>query len=336
MSKPVKKRFHLRSAAVLLLLAILTLSACGVQEEAAPTVTSTRPVTPTASSRPVTPATSTRPPEVIVVRPDEIPEVMITATLPSDKILETENFEFYVEDSYGPADTEQFAATAESIYAEVSARMGAQMGTEMAAQGPDTIILSFERPQDVPCRARGWTFSDEFGSRVTIFVDEQTEEAQIRGVLAHELAHVIHATGFERMLDGERNLTEGLATWITRDYWTAWQETSTLEEMVRGYLEAGDYVPLAEADVFSAYPRSDGRPQEDCLGRRDLLYSQWASFVGYLVEAHGWETFVELMASAAPEVTEDGEVFPRPADYLGTYGKSLEALEGEWLAQIRE
>jgi hypothetical protein len=152
--------------------------------------------------------------------------------------------------------------------------------------------------------------------------------------LAHELAHVIHITGFEDMLTGDQNLTEGLATWITRDYWTTWLQMESLDEQIQTYLATGQYVPLTEADVFSAYPRRDVAPQKDCLARRDLLYTQWASFVGYLIDNYGWESFVALMTSAAPEVHDDGEVFPAPPDYQGIYGTDLEALEEAWLAEI--
>jgi hypothetical protein len=127
-----------------------------------------------------------------------------------------------------------------------------------------------------------------------------------------------------------------VTTWIARDYWTAWHHTESLDEMVLGYLATGDYVPLTEADVFSAYPRMDASPHEDCLVRRDLLYTQWASFVGYLVDTYGWQTFVTLMASAAPEVTDEGVVLPVPADYQGSYGIALEGLEEEWLAEISD
>ena len=44
---------------------------------------------------------------------------------------------------------------------------------------------------------------------------------------------------------------------------------------------------------------------------------------------------VDLMATAASEVTDEGEILPSPTDYEGIYGKTLETLEAEWLAQLQ-
>ena len=317
----MSKRRYSKNAAVLatalLFLAFLSLSACGEAPKVTPTAAATRPLpTPTPSKTP----------EPVVIRPTGPPPVQVTAPLPGIQALESEHFDFYVKDGYRPVDLAAFSDTAEAIYDEVIGRM--------AAGSPQRIILSFQQPDDVPCAARGWTFVDDIGPRMTIFVNDQTEDIQIRGVLAHELAHVFHITGYERELAGERNLTEGLATWITRDYWTAWKQTGSLDEMVRGYLTTGEYIPLEDADVFSAYPRQDVRPPDDCQALRDQLYTQWAAFTGYLLEEYGWAAFEELMASAAPEIKDNGEVLVHPADYLGVYDKGLEELEGEWLSTL--
>jgi hypothetical protein len=312
-------------AAVLILLA-LSLPACKLKEEAS--VTTPTEVT---ASKTMPPPTSTRPAEIVITGTVEIPEILPTIPLPGQKVLETEHFNFYVEDGYRPVDLEQLARTAEDIYADVSADMAADTG----AESPNDVILSFQPPEERSCPARGMTLFAEPGPRVIIFADEQTGEAQIQGVLAHELVHVIHSIGFDRSLGGDRNLTEGLATWFSRDYWTAWHQTESLEEMVRGYLAAGEYVPLAEADVFTVHPQAQGSNLADCLDRRDLLYTQWASFVGYLVDTYGWEAFLDLLASAASEVNDEGAIMPSPTDYQGLYGKSLDDLEEDWLSQVQ-
>lgn len=323
---PIEKKHPDRAtsaiAAALLFLAVLFLSACGSGDGTSQATE--REVTATRTIMTLTPAT--RPAEVIIRRSTEIPEVILTIPLPGQKELETEHFAFYVEDDYQPVDLELFAGTAEGIYAEVSA--------EMDAGSPEVIIFSFQPPEDHPCRARGTTLYSEPDPRVTIFANEQTDEAQILGVFAHEVAHVIHSNGFDRFLGGDRNLTEGLATWITRDYWTAWHQTESLDEMVRGYLASGSYVPLTEADVFSVHPQAQDSTLTNCLAQRDLLYTQWASFVGYLVNVYGWESFLDLMASAESEVTDEGVILPMPTDYEGVYGKTLEALEAVWISDL--
>jgi hypothetical protein len=91
---------------------------------------------------------------------------------------------------------------------------------------------------------------------------------------------------------------------------------------------------LNDAVVFGAYPRQDIRPPDDCQTLRDQLYTQCAAFTGYMLEDYGWAAFEELMASAAPEIKDDGEVLVHPADYQGVYGVSLEELEREWLSAL--
>lgn len=328
--KDIKRPVRVRAviATVVLILIILNLLACRAKEEIEEV---SEPTVPAATATPtVPPPTVTRPAEIVVEGPAEMPEVLPTIPLPGQKVLETEHFDFYVEDGYRPVDLDQFARTAEDIYAEVSAGMAAT-----GAGSPNDVILAFQPPEERSCPARGMTLSAEPGPQVIIFADEQTDEAQIQGVLAHEVVHVIHSAGFDRPLGGDRNLTEGLATWFSRDYWTAWHQTESLEEMVRAYLATGEYVPLAKADVLRVHPRAQDANLTDCLNQRDIIYTQWASFVGYLVDSYGWESFVELLASAISEVNDEGVISPNPTDYEGVYGKTLDDLEAEWLAQIQ-
>jgi hypothetical protein len=104
---------------------------------------------------------------------------------------------------------------------------------------------------------------------------------------------------------------------------------------VGDYLAEGDYVPLAEADVYGVHPLTEGDGPADCLAQRDAIYSEWAAFVGYLIALDGWETFLDLMASAASEAGEDGQILPSPTDYEGVYGKTQAELEADWLADLR-
>lgn len=330
--KNIKQPFRTEAvlAAIVLIIFALNLLACQANGEISETTLPPPTATPTAP-----PPTVTRPAEIVVEDPAKMPEVLPTIPLPGQKVLETEHFDFYVEDGYRPVDIEQLARTAEDIYAVISADMADAMGAAIDAESSNNVILSFQPPEERSCPARGMALSAEPGPRVIIFADEQTKEVQIEGVLAHELVHVVHSTGFDRPLGGDRNLTEGLATWFSRDYWTAWHQRGSLQEMVRGYLAAGEYVPLAEADVFRVHPQAQGANLTDCLDQRDILYTQWASFVGYLADTDGWEAFVGLLASAASEVNEEGVILPNPTDYEGVYGKTLTDLEADWLAQIQ-
>ncbi|MDX1615249.1 MAG: hypothetical protein R3300_13125 [Candidatus Promineifilaceae bacterium] len=115
---------------------------------------------------------------------------------------------------------------------------------------------------------------------------------------------------------------------------------ASLSVAVQDYLAGGAYVPLDEIDLGSVSsfrevePVGDGRWPPDCLTRGDQYYTQWAAFVGYLIEREGWERFLDLLASAAPEARADGEIAPQAPDYEGMYGPSLDELEAEWLAAL--
>ena len=85
--------------------------------------------------------------------------------------------------------------------------------------------------------------------------------------------------------------------------------------------------------------------------RRDTLYTEYASFVGFLIDRYGVERFEEL-ADTIPEPDDDivititiGPGIPTPTpvptpdpayqppmpDYRAVYGRSLEELERDWL-----
>ena len=84
-------------------------------------------------------------------------------------------------------------------------------------------------------------------------------------------------------------------------------------------------------DLHGIYPWQNAG--KDCLARRDKIYSEWASFLGYLIQNYGWEKAHRLFRLPAP-VRSDGKIFHFPPDYEGIYGKSLNQLEEEWLKSI--
>jgi hypothetical protein len=59
----------------------------------------------------------------------------------------------------------------------------------------------------------------------------------------------------------------------------------------------------------------------------NTLYYQWGSFVEFLVEVYGRDRFDALYVSGGNQV-------PGAADYVGVYGKGLDALEQEWRAWV--
>lgn len=137
---------------------------------------------------------------------------------------------------------------------------------------------------------------------------------------------------------GDGLLEEGLATWLARDSWLRWHGWESLDEAVRGFLSAGTYIPFAQRSE-----RPGQTSDAECLTRRNTLYTEYASFVGFLVDRYGVERFEEV-AETIPVITiVIGRGIPTPtprpaadcgpnmADYRAVYGRSLEELEQEWL-----
>lgn len=241
-------------------------------------------------------------------------------------VADTDHFLIRAGGGYFPVDLEQFARDAEEVYDYVSARL--EVTTNMK-----TVVL-FQRPDTSPCPSRGLTMPpSEFEAMIVIYADQSTSHTQIMGVLAHELGHVLSLRNSEqRWMPAETGHSEGLATWGAEKYWHAWQGSQSFDASVRSYLEQSKYLPLREHyDLEPAYSRGD------CLERRDILYTEWASFIDFLLSEYGYERLEALFRSLKSEEVETDEgrmLYVTPADYPGVYGLELNQLEAQWLEHI--
>jgi len=122
-----------------------------------------------------------------------------------------------------------------------------------------------------------------------------------------------------------------MATWAAGRYWPAWKRAS-FNALVRSYLDEVTYLPLYEnLDLSLAYAGAN------CIEKRDILYSEWAAFIDFLLTTYGVDQLGVLFRSSPPEETEiDGEevVISRPPDFEGVYGSALNQLEAAWLNQL--
>jgi hypothetical protein len=151
-------------------------------------------------------------------------------------------------------------------------------------------------------------------------------------VLAHELGHILIMDRFRGI---PRAPNEGLATWASARYFNAWLGYASFESAVRSYVEDGTYLPLHENYTLTdIYPGEDERTSEGCIDRRETLYTEWASFLDYLIEQHGMDELETLIKSATdPQMTDD-EIIIERADFEAVYGSSLNQLEAAWLRHI--
>src|SRR5690554_4506710 len=91
----------------------------------------------------------------------------------------------------------------------------------------------------------------------------------------------------------------------------------------------------ARADQFALVQAKADSPQE-CLVLRDALYTQWAGFVGFLIEVYGVEAVLSATRLPAEwgEVGRGGRVRESQLDYVAAFGVALEDLENEWLGRL--
>lgn len=330
-----------------LMLLVLALNACatfnmllpGISPTAVPSLTPTftvtttpsptLPPTPTALLLPTTvrqnsPTQTPAPtlPADVTATPTRPPKTLFDEYIPGhEQVAETEHFVFRAAGGYFPVNLDRWQEQAEVIYAYVAERV--------EAESEEKIWLAFDEPQDQACPIRGLASRGD-PPMILIFADETYTEDYLFAVLAHEVGHAIPSEGFPGGLPNDLALTEGLATWAAGDYWDAWKDQPSLHALVRSYVEAGVYLPLHQTYTLpDVYPWQEGA-DENCLARRDILYSQWGSFVGYIVEQYGWEKAHQLFESARSESQED-QIVDYPTDYPGVLGKALNQLEVEWL-----
>jgi hypothetical protein len=241
-----------------------------------------------------------------------------------EKIAETSHFEFFAEDGYCPMTVDELPGPFERVFEYVSTRLGASLEGKIA--------LSFRRPVAGPCSVRGlaktWPTP-----QIYLYADQETSREQLLGVLAHEVGHIVHHYGFAENLSGGSGFDEGLATWAAGQYWNEWHGTPSLQAGVRTYLEAGTYLPLYKHyDVCGAKSETT-KADEDCLERRDTLYTEWATLIDYLIEQHGRDKLLDLLRTSSIESTET-ETIVKPPDYQAVYGRALNQLEAAWLEHI--
>ena len=276
------------------------------------------------------------------------------------QVLETEHIGFRLApDSVSEPRLVEYARQIEVELAKIAEKLG----VDLSSGFPQGLTMTFVSPESErergggQCPVRGMAappvrLSPQVKARVQVphpawvVADDKTTADQVVAVGAHELAHHVGWARFGHIRD--RLLSEGLATWLAWDSWLNWHGWDSLDDAVRGFLSAGAYIPFAQR-YYSPGRLSDA----ECLARRDTLYTEYASFVGFLIDRYGVERFEEL-ADTIPEPGLDGVVtitigpgiptptpWPTPTpgpppeppmpDYRAVYGRSFEELQQDWL-----
>ena len=202
----------------------------------------------------------------------------------------------------------------DEVYEYVSMRTG------ISVEG---FILVIVRPaMDMACPFRGRGSADT----IELFGDSSWSREQWLGVFAHELGHVLQFRGSPGVgyLGGQ--FAQGYASWAGGRYWTDMQAYSSMHAAVRDYLVRETFLPLSTPAEFADPGESDGAA--DCIARRDIVLTEWASLIEYLVETYGREDFYARAVAAL----QSGRSV---VDYVGIFGRSFEQIEADWLDAVR-
>lgn len=176
------------------------------------------------------------------------------------------------------------------------------------------VAIGFEPPQTGPCALRGITLSNQ--RTIRLFYAPGTDQARVRGILAHELFHQLQHDYYGETDHRKADviLLEGMAVWGTAAYFPGADGRPLYQERVRQAIADGTLLPLTTS------------LEADCrTTTRNNIYNQWASFVEFLVGTYGREKLDAAYRSSTG----------RPAgssDYRGVFGKPLAELEQDWIA----
>ena len=198
----------------------------------------------------------------------------------------------------------------------------------MEVRTPLLIAVKIEPPNnkivDGNCPVRGYFQSGT--NEITVRAGPGTPIREFYGIAGHELGHLVSEARFGT-LPHDVIIGEGLATWVSSETWNEWKDLQSFDDAVRGFISQDTYVPLSQAYQVAAPALS----VEDCLAQRDTNYTEWASFVGYLIAMYGMDSLESLWrAILDPKSSPEGYDAP----YQSVYGKSLDILEMEWLAHL--
>lgn len=231
---------------------------------------------------------------------------------------ENTHFELYSESNFLPVDILWWQRESEQVYDYVSSRLNATIS--------EKVIVTFLPPQSGNCAPRGTTLHEQ-QPMIIVFTNQATSEEQILATLAHELGHVFLHQEYPNFSDVA--LTEGMATWAAGEYWRDWKGAD-FNSGVRTFISNGTYLPLyPNYDLWKAYDKKS----PDCITHRDILLTEFASFLDFLLQNYGAEKLSALFDIRQPELVNNQRVVYSP-NYRDVYGLEFNQLEYEWLKTL--
>lgn len=231
---------------------------------------------------------------------------------------ENEYLDLYSENNDLLVNIQWWQEESQKVYEYVSERLDTAIR--------EKVIVVFIPPQSRNCKPRGATFHED-QPIIMIFADQDTSKAQILAVLAHELGHVFIHHKYPGLSD--ISLDEGLATWAAGDYWKEWKGEN-FDSDVKTFVTSGTYLPLSENYYLEkAYDENS----TDCTMHRDILLTEMASFLDFLIQEYGMESLSSLIETL-PSESIDSQRTIYPLHFKDIYGLEFNQLEYEWLKAL--
>ncbi len=226
--------------------------------------------------------------------------------LPGEFVHAGRRLDFYVgRRTYSPEEVAELAIKAEHALSYIQKRFDVTL-SERVSVGVYTASQAPGRGT----RGIAYTYGD---TNVRIYYRPGEDKHDALVILSHELAHALQAEAYgkEAQSRSDTILLEGLASWISGEYWLSLSDAPSFHARARELYQAGYTGNLAT------------------LGKRDLdvAYDMWAGFVDYLAGTYGWDKFNLLYQSGRGRA-------PGSADYQGVYGKSFKELAAEFYATL--
>lgn len=226
--------------------------------------------------------------------------------------------ELYTENDYLPVDVQWWQKESRQVFEYVNKRLDATIN--------EKVIIIFVPPISGNCAPRGTTIF-ELQPTILIFADKDTSKEQILAVLAHELGHVFIRQKYENLSNVALN--EGMATWAAGNYWKVWKGLD-FNASVISFVDDKIYLPLSQNfNMIKAYDK--GSP--DCILHRDILLTELASFIDYLIQNYGQEKLAVLFDVRQPELMNKQKII-YPPNFKDVYDLELNQLEYEWLETL--
>ena len=249
------------------------------------------------------------------------PNVAMLPDVGSANAGHTENLCFFLfPGSITTQDVDRHAARIQRELERVSDRLGVEV--------PLFVKVDFRPPATVGpgegCPARGYTqFGTDF---IAVLASDEIGDSQIYAVAAHEFGHVVSASRLGEQ-PPDAILGEGMATWLATEAWLDWHGFDSMDAAVRATIEEGTYVPLPESPMPGAAELS----KAECWERRDVTYTQWAGFVGFLIDTYGMDGIEKAWKADVPSGSDPATMYDH---YRVVFGLTLEELESQWLEAL--